>query len=164
MALGTRRLKMDEAAAALAAVDRAHRDDEKSVALVHEIVDALARYPAAVVADTMKDAAGHPDYRVRMAAARELGTAMLSDKHDVVRVSAARGAAAREDEEAVPALIRLLAQPELRVKRAAYRALKRISGKDLGLVPGAWRSWHKREADGDANAEGTVTVSTWASA
>ncbi len=81
---------------------------------------------------------------------------MLQDDNLEMRRAAALAAAMKEDKAHVPRLIELLEDPELSVSRAAYAALKSLSGKDFGppaeatraerdKAVAAWRDWWKKQ-------------------
>ena len=81
--------------------------------------------------------------------------AYLDDEDLELRRAAALACALKEARETAGRLIELLEDPELPVQRAAYAALKSLSGKDFGpaaKVSGddkakaiaAWRAWWKQ--------------------
>jgi HEAT repeat protein len=80
----------------------------------------------------------------------------LRDDDPEMRRAAALGAAQKEDTTHVPRLIELLDDPEATVSRAAYAALKSLSGKDFGPpkdaskaaraeAVAAWKAWWKEK-------------------
>ena len=119
---------------------REHRDPDVRFAAVRGL--------AATGGDALADAAKDEDWHIRLAATRDaaMAVALLDDPAASVRQAAARTCAAGKIEKAVPALIRLVeADPRLRTRHEASLALQKISGKDYGLDPGAWRRWWKEK-------------------
>jgi HEAT repeat protein len=81
----------------------------------------------------------------------------LGDDDPEMRRAAALAAAMKEDTSHVPKLIELLDDSETSVSRAAYAALKSLSGKDFGPTRdaseaaraeavAAWKAWWKEKA------------------
>ena len=58
-----------------------------------------------------------------------------------LRRAAASACARKEAQEHIPDLIPLLSDADPGVSLTAYEALKRLTGKDLGRQPAAWREW-----------------------
>jgi hypothetical protein len=80
----------------------------------------------------------------------------LEDEDSELRRAAALACAVKESKELIPDLIRLLNDPEPTVDRAAYAALKDLSGKDFGpparatraeraRAISAWQAWWRKE-------------------
>jgi hypothetical protein len=80
----------------------------------------------------------------------------LSDDNAEMRRASALACAMREEKEHIPRLIELLNDPETHVSRAAYAALKSLSGKDFGppkdagraeiaKAVTAWKAWWKEQ-------------------
>jgi hypothetical protein len=76
----------------------------------------------------------------------------LRDDDAELRRAAALAAAMKEDTSHVPRLIDLIDDPETSVSRAAYAALKSLSGKDFGP---------KKEASRAERAEATAAWKAW---
>jgi hypothetical protein len=81
----------------------------------------------------------------------------LKDEDAELRRAAALATAAKESKVLIPDLIRLLSDPEGIVERAAYAALKDMTGKDFGPRAGAdrrersraiaaWEMWWRKQA------------------
>jgi hypothetical protein len=81
----------------------------------------------------------------------------LRDDDPEMRRASALAAAMKEDSSHVPRLIELLDDPDNHVSRAAYAALKSLSGKDFGPpkdasrteraeATAAWKAWWKDKA------------------
>jgi hypothetical protein len=64
----------------------------------------------------------------------------LADEDAEIRRAAALACAMKEAKEHIPTLIRLLSDPDPVVERAAYTALKELTGQDFGPRPGASRA------------------------
>jgi HEAT repeat protein len=80
----------------------------------------------------------------------------LRDDDAEMRRAAALAVAMKEDTTQVPRLIELLDDAEMPVSRAAYAALKSLSGKDFGpqkdasqaeraTAIAAWKTWWKEK-------------------
>jgi serine/threonine protein kinase len=69
--------------------------------------------------------------------------AYLEDGEPEVRRAAARACAMKKLESSIPALIRLLGDPQPGVVEAAHVALVSLAGEDVGTTPEAWQEWQK---------------------
>jgi len=134
----------------------------KSIDLQYAAIRGLAALDAEGVGETLAAAAQHEDWRVRLAVAHAptLAKQMLDDPSASVRQAAAATCERLKIADAAQPLIRLVeADPRLRTRHDASKALKAISGKDFGLDPAAWRRWLK-EKQGTAKP-GTTTVARY---
>jgi hypothetical protein len=164
-------LQMKEAAPRIAALYRESAGRKDGVDLCHDAAAALGEIGGPSALPVLREAAGHPDWRVRLAAAealprlpdREKGALeafrrALEGGNDVVRRIGAVAAGERKWEEAVPLLAAVLADERLAVRKAAHGALAAIAGKDLGFEPATWLRWWKDRAEGTPDV---YTVGEW---
>lgn len=148
----------------------------KDVAVLHEAVRALGRTGGAGARQTLLRASVHPDWRVRLAAAKVLPAAaagdeatlaavkaLLLDAATCVRRAAAAASAEAKLEAVVPDLIELLAQdPRLRTREAARQALRKFGDRDYAHDAGAWREWWRTRGEGaDGETERKITFAQY---
>jgi hypothetical protein len=111
---------------------------------------------------TLDEAAKHEDWRIRLAVAQAATHTerMLDDTSATVRQAACETCRRLKIAKAAKVLVRLVgADPRLRTRYDASRALAAISGEKHGLDASRWRRWLK-EAEGDAKP-GTITVARY---
>jgi hypothetical protein len=137
---------------------------EKRLSLLNELRDTKGGEYTEALAEVIGRLEGQPRKQARAALADRL-TRMkvavlreyLKDEDVEIRRAAALAAAQKDAKILAPDVIRLLSDPEPMVERAAYAALKAISGKDFGPRSGAdrsekakaiaaWELWWKKEA------------------
>jgi len=137
-------------------------DKSKSIDVKYAAICGLGALDADGVKDKLDEAAKHEDWHVRLGVAQAPTHAkqMLDDPSPTVRQTAAGTCARLKIADAAAPLIRLVeADPRLRTRYDASRALKAISGKDFGLDVARWRRWRK-EQEGTAKP-GTITVARY---
>jgi len=137
-------------------------DGAKSIDLQYAAIRGLGALDGEGVQAKLSEAAKHEDWRVRLALAHAPTHAkqMLDDPSATVRQTAADTCARLKIADAVEPLIRLVeADPRLRTRHDASKALKAISGKDFGLDAARWKRWRKQQ-DGVAKP-GTITVARY---
>jgi len=130
--------------------------------VAHEIVRTLGRLGGPAAKEPVAAAAGHDDWRVRLAAAEALARiepvddasvallrGLFRDESTVVRRTAALHAGEARIEPLVPDLIGLLGAPRLRTRQVAYEALT-ITGKDFSYDASTWRVWWRDREKADA--------------
>ena len=135
-------------------------DTTKSVDVAHAAIRGLGALDGAD--KTLDAAAKHSDWRIRLAVAHAPTHAqrMLEDPRAQVRQAAAATCERLKIAGAAEMLIRLVeADPRLRTRHDASKALAAISGRDLGLDAAAWRRWHKQQS-GDVKP-GRMTVARY---
>jgi hypothetical protein len=154
-----------EAAAARLADDVQRASGERRSALLKKLRDTKgAEYTEALAGVISRlDVGGRHEARATLAdrLTRFKDTTLreyLKDDDKEIRRAAAIAAAQRDSKSLVPDLIRLLNDSEALVERAAYAALKELSGKDFGprstgadratrdKAIAAWQSWWKTKA------------------
>ncbi|MHC4955789.1 MAG: VWA domain-containing protein [Planctomycetota bacterium] len=134
----------------------------KGVDTQYAAIRGLAALDAPGVKEVLDKAAQHEDWRVRLAVAHAPTHAVgrLDDSTASVRQAAAATCRELKIEAAIEPLIRLVeADPRLRTRYDASKALQAISGRDLGLDPMAWRRWWKQK-EGEVKP-GKITVARY---
>jgi hypothetical protein len=117
------------------------------------------------------ETARHPDARLRLKAAEILPflepfdpeceaavRGLLQDDSATVRQVAALNAGHAKRGGLAAALVGLLADPRVRTRHVASRALVKISGQDLGHDPKAWAAWLEKRDPGKPES---VTIATY---
>jgi len=126
------------------------RNVERSPLVRAAAAAALRRLGDARILPELREAAGDPEYYVRLEAVRSIGA--LGGKDDIalltaklrndpragVRLESAHSLTRIGDASAIPALIAALDDPDSSVRFAAHRALCRITGKNPAPTPTAW--------------------------
>ena len=142
------------AAEKISALYAKHAKPPGSTDVAHASLRALSKTSGAIPRATLLDAARHADARVRLAAAEELPfvepfdaevesavRGMLQDESIPVRTTAAAGAGAAKRGALAVALVAMLADPRVRARHVASKALEQISGLALGHDVKAWGEW-----------------------
>lgn len=121
-------------------------------------------------------AVAHPDYRVRLAAADVMARqsiadlnvrgairTLLKDEVPVVREAAGTAVAGAGATEMIPFLADLLDDPHIKTRAVAHRALRKLTGKELGFDADHWRIWfeHRRDDVGPRKATPSTSASTY---
>lgn len=118
-------------------------------------LESLARTDPDRAATLLGKAARDPHPHVRLVAAEtaarlgpgDLLPRLLADPDWRVRSAAAEAAAARRDPSLAGALVERLGRETGRLRADVAAALRRLTGKDLGLDPGPWKAWWDARRD-----------------
>jgi len=164
-----------------AALDRARAlfmeqgERRDGIDLAYAALQALGSIGGPAVRSTLLRAVGHRDYRIRLAAADVMARQqptdvnvrgalrkLLVDDAPVVRQAAAASIGEAKLEELLPELSERLLDAHVKTRDVAYRALKQITGEDLGFDPEDWMRWWKYRSE-DAKAHRLAPSSTSAS-
>jgi hypothetical protein len=153
-----------EAAAARLSDDLVKASGERRGTLLKEMRDAKGPEYTDALADVISQLDAEGRRKAREALADRLTRmkeatlrSYLKDENVEIRRAAALAVGQKEAISLVPDLIRLLNDPESLVERAAYAALKSMSGKDFGPPSGAdrsekdkavaaWQMWWQKKA------------------
>ena len=116
----------------------------------------------------MHAAAGHEDWRIRLAAAETLPIhfrgevdfvwmrKLLKDEKPIVREMAAVAARNTKLEPVFQELVTLMHEGNLRSKKRAYEAMTAISGQDFGYAPDLWSKWWQDKKRGKLTKSGDI--------
>ncbi len=148
---------------------------KKHVAIAYAAVRALGSIGGQRVRPYILRAAGHADWRIRLACADVLArqkpfdevniaptlTKLLNDDEQVVRQAAAQGIGLAKLAEMVPEVAALLVEPNTRTRAVAHEVLRSISGKDIGFDPEDWINWWNNRSAEVALPKGSSSVATY---
>lgn len=167
-------LALHDAEATLAAIYEKAAASVTTIDLATEALRALGPAGGSESLPLLLKAAAHADYRHRLAAAEALAkrpaadeevrralATLLNDADDVVRLVATIEAGRARIEPLSPEIIARIEDPRLRIRRAAYHAMKAISGRDFHYDAAAWRTWWKQRDTPDIAGETGFTFARY---
>ncbi len=105
-------------------------------------IESLARLSPESLPELLPEASTDSHYQVRLVAAELAPTAALAGDRDWrVRAAAVEGCLKTRDRDAVDLLVEQFGKETGRLRWDCFRALQDLTGKDLALDAGHWRSW-----------------------